>query len=111
MVREAPGYTSGIRPQAGGFSTINRALAAARQGCGQTVVFEGYFRWNIAFSSEVGTGSREENASDKMTFYRPLSRSSTSEEANPSAGAPMEAWNERSASRVWPPNWPSGVPL
>src|SRR5665213_2154787 len=36
----------------------------------------------------------------------PRSRSSTSEEANPSAGAPIEAWKPRSALRVSPPNWP-----
>ena len=33
-----------------------------------------------------------------------------SEEANPSAGVPIEAWKLRRASRVWPPSWPSGVP-
>ena len=46
----------------------------------------------------------------KPLFQRPLSRSSMSEEANPSAGAPIEAWKPRKASRVSPPNWPSGVP-
>jgi hypothetical protein len=46
----------------------------------------------------------------KAPFHRPLSRSSMSEEANPSAGAPIEAWKPRRASRVSPPNWPSGVP-
>src|SRR5256885_12588121 len=90
MVRGAVGYTSGIRPQAGGFSTINRALAAPVKVAAKVLFLK------VTFA--LGTG-----------FYRPRSRSSTSEEANPSAGAPMEAWNERSASRVWPPSWPSGV--
>jgi hypothetical protein len=40
----------------------------------------------------------------------PRNCSSISEEANPSAGAPIEAWKLRSACLVSPPNWPSGVP-
>ena len=84
-------YNSGIRPQAGRFCAINRASAAAvkrRSELSRSRLLSG---WNPA-------------------FQRPRSRSSTSEEANPSAGAPIEAWKPRSASRVSPPNWPSGVP-
>ena len=43
--------------------------------------------------------------------YLPRNFSSISEDANPSEGAPTEACQARSASRVMPPNWPSGVPL
>src|SRR3954447_4563739 len=46
----------------------------------------------------------------ELKLYLPRSFSSTSDEANPSAGVPIEAWKPRSASRVMPPSWPSGVP-
>ena len=92
MDGQAVDYNSGIRPQAGRFHPINRASAAAVKDCAGNVMFRVTF----------GAGNR--------LFQRPRSRSSTSEEANPSAGAPIEAWKPRSASRVWPPNWPSGVP-
>ena len=84
-------YDSGIRPQAGRFCAINRASAAAVKGGAEMS------------SARLLLGG--------MTFQRPRSRSSTSEEANPSAGAPIEAWKPRSASRVWPPSWPSGCPI
>src|SRR6185437_4268603 len=54
-----------------------------------------------------GTGCR---TPERPANQSPRSFSSTSEEANPSAGAPIEAWKPRSALRVSPPNWPSGVP-
>src|SRR6266403_299387 len=65
-------YNNGIRPQAGRFPTLNRASAVAVKGAAKT-----------SFS---GPAPGLEQA-----FQRPLSRSSTSEEANPSAGAPIEA--------------------
>src|SRR5258708_3952382 len=71
--REGIGYNSGIRPQAGRFSTINRASAAAVKASPK-----------YRFSRLLPGAER--------AVYRPLRRSSTSAEANPSAGAPIEAW-------------------
>ena len=93
-------HTSGIGPQAGGLWGHKPAIGRRRQG----------WRRNLRFrvTGRAGTGA---GTPERVPNQCPLSFSSTSEEANPSAGAPMEAWKLRSASRVWPPNWPSGVPL
>src|ERR1700739_2349919 len=85
------GYSSGIGPQAGKLSAINRASAATVKG-------EAELECSGLFSAR------------NSVFHRPLSRSSTAEDANPSAGAPIDAWKPRRASLVSPPNWPSGVP-
>ncbi len=109
---EVRGYISGIGPHAGSFSTINRGRPAAvkatvKYRISRLLLWGRGRRWpqrNCASSPASGKGER-------TCRYRPRSRSSTSEVAKPSAGAPIEAWKPRRASRVWPPNWPSGVPL
>jgi hypothetical protein len=69
MVRGAVGYNSGIRPQAGGFSTIDRASGPAVKAAAKLLFLK--VTLAIAFSSEVGTGSREENASKQGSFTAP----------------------------------------
>jgi hypothetical protein len=86
------GYNSGKRPHAGGFSPINGVVAPRVKGGAKPLFLKVTFAYI-------------------QPNQRPRSRSSTSDVANPSAGNPAETWNARSASRVWPPNWPSGVPL
>ena len=88
----ANAYNSGKRPQAGGFSSINGAGPPPVKGSAKSLFLK------VTFTL------RQPN-------QRPRSRSSTSEVANPSAGSPAWTWNARSASRVMPPSWPSGVPL
>src|SRR5215211_3249846 len=113
-------HNNGIGPQAGGFSTINAASAPGVKTTAKLLFSKVTFAAAMVFSSEVDTGcAKKMHKTDPVpiqpepgldALQRPRSRSSTSEEANPSAGAPIEAWNERSASRVSPPSWPSGVP-
>src|SRR3981189_2313867 len=55
-------YSIGIRPQAGGFSTINEASAPAVKATAKLLFSKVTFGSATAFSSEVGGGWREESA-------------------------------------------------
>src|ERR1700678_1883553 len=74
-------YSSGIGPQAGRFCAIGRASAAAVKGAAVL----SFSRLLLALAA---------------VFQRPRNRSSTSEEANPSAAAPIAAWKLRRGGQV-----------
>lgn len=90
-------HNSGFGPQAGSFPAPGAA-------------------WLALLLAEAKSAPAPHGASPRNSLcqpaacYLPRSRSSISAVAKPSAGAPIAAWNERSACLVSPPNWPSGVP-
>src|SRR6185437_270221 len=98
-------------------SAINRPSAAAVKGGAELSGSRlPQVRNRVTASAEPGyrNAARRDGTGGRTPERRPnqcpRSLSSTSEEANPSAGAPIEAWKPRNALRVSPPNWPSGVP-